>query len=598
MRGGSIMPITADEITISNFPDMVRKIIADKQVVGVQAIQNNPTDLFERAQSYGTQFANQSWGWGSNLWHRSAANTSVVNTEEELTDNHRELMLRVLEHIITRPMIQADASLGSPQSPARMHCRLYCDPQYPDIPYRWQQICFPADPAEQPDATLYFIPQYLGNPPMPNDPSKLLQVIRFPNHDYTICTASSYQGEVKKAFLSHWIRYCYLQGGTGEHAACREFTVKTPAGAEKRIVMGCWGLTGSGKSTHGMYVFNEQIYQRYEDEFGIDFSELLYDNYIRNDDVIGWFEYMVAGSERGSWTKTEGVTTSQAGIYEAAMSADALHENTEWDENGNPSFDVKLFQYHGMPNRNARSVLRLEDTGAFDGSVDSTAPPNMAVFISPGYLTDYAWLKLNDINFATKVLADGRTVGHPAQSQESIGETKYSSRYALPFTMGITNAQHLHRFREILHLRQADGEPIQVYQINTTGKVGAAYEWGITELNGKEYEMPRVRFEQTPDGPKAIGGTGPSLEETEVFLIQAARGAVQWQPHPLWGEKVLVPVSVPGITDQRLLELNPFTYRTTAEMEKLLHAQIVLSKYYNDIQCPGLDLDIYTAMDF
>ncbi|MCK4323136.1 MAG: phosphoenolpyruvate carboxykinase, partial [Armatimonadetes bacterium] len=130
------MPITADQITISNFPGLVRKTIADKQAVGIQALQNNPSDLLERAQTYGIQFANQSWGWGSNIWHRSAANTSVVNTEEELTDSHRQLMLRVLEHIITRPMIQTDANYGSPQSPARMHCRLYCDPQYPDIPYR------------------------------------------------------------------------------------------------------------------------------------------------------------------------------------------------------------------------------------------------------------------------------------------------------------------------------------------------------------------------------------------------------------------------------------------------------------------------------
>jgi len=592
------MPITADQITISNFPDLFRKIIADKQAVGIQALQNNPADLFERAQTYGIQFANQSWGWGSNIWHRSAANTSVVNSEEELTDSHRELMLRVLEHIITRPMIQADANYGSSQSPARMHCRLYCDPQYPDIPYRWKQICFPANPDEEPDATLFFIPQYLGNPPMPDDPSKLLQVIRFPNHNYTICTASSYQGEVKKAFLSHWIRYCYLQGGTGEHAACREFTVKTPDGTEKRIVMGCWGLTGSGKSTHGMYVLNDRVYQLYEEKFGIDLSEVCYNNHIKNDDVTGWFEHMVSGSEHGSWTKTEGVDPSQAGIYEAAMSSDALHENTEWDEDGNPTFDVKLFQYHGMLNRNARSVLRLEDTGAFNGTVDSTAPPNMAVFISPGYLADYAWLKIDDIDFATKVLADGRTVGHPAQSQEDVGETKYSSRYCLPFTMGVGNAEHLHRFREILHKRCAAGEPIEVYQINTTGKVGAAYEWHTLQLNGEEYEMPRVCFEQTPDGPKAIGGTGPSIEETEVFLMQAARGAVQWAPHPLWGEKVLTPVSVPGLTEQRLQELNPFTYRSAEEMEKLLRAQIILGKYYNDIQCPGLDPDIYTAMDF
>ncbi|MCK4324023.1 MAG: phosphoenolpyruvate carboxykinase (ATP), partial [Armatimonadetes bacterium] len=350
------MPTTIGHITIENFLHIFDEIVENKQRCGIEAIQNNPDDLLQRARSYGTQYKNSSWGWTSNIWSRSAQNTVVIDSEHELKNEHRTLMLKVLEQILCRPMIQVDANLGGPGSRAQMHCRLYCDPQYPDIPYRWQQICFPADPAEEPGATLYFIPQYLGNPPMPNDPGKLLQVIRFPNHDYTICTASSYQGEVKKAFLAHWIRYCYLQGGTGEHAACREFTVKTPDGEEERIVMGCWGLTGSGKSAHGMYVLNEQIYQLYKDEFGLDLSEICYDNYIKNDDVIGWFEHVVAGSERGSWTKTEGVDENQAGIYDAAMSAEALHENTEWDEDGNPSFDARLFQYHGMPNRNARSV--------------------------------------------------------------------------------------------------------------------------------------------------------------------------------------------------------------------------------------------------
>lgn len=592
------MPISADDITIANFPPLFHKIVQDKESARIEAIQNNPSDLFERAQSYGIQFANGSWGWGSNIWHRSAANTSVVDSEEELTDNHRQLMLRVLEHVITRPMIQADANLGSEDCPARMHCRLYCDPQYPDIPYRWQQICFPADAHQAPDATLYFIPQYLSNPPMPGASDRLLHVIRFPNHGYTICVGSSYQGEVKKAFLAHWIRYCYLQGGTGEHAACREFTVRTPEGSERRVVMSCWGLTGSGKSTHGMYIFNDQIYQRYKDEFGIDVSQICYDNYIKNDDVIGWFEDRVYGSEQGSWTKTEDVDESQPGIYDAAMSSRALHENTEWDDQGNVTFEVKRFQYHGMLNRNARSVLRLEDSGAFDGSVDSTRPPNMAVFISPGYLIDYAWLKINDINFAAKVLADGRTVGHPAQSQEGIGETKYSSRYCLPFTMGVTNAEHIHRFREILGKRWGQADPIEVYQINTTGKVGVAYQWRTVQLNGKEYEMPTVKFEQTGQGPKPIGGAGPSIEETALFLIQAARGAVQWQPHPVWGDKVLVPSSIPGITPERLAQFDPFTYRSRQEMERLLRAQILLGKYYNDIQCPGLRAEIHEAMDF
>ena len=79
--------------------------------------------------------------------------------------------------------------------------------------------------------------------------------------------------------------------------------------------------------------------------------------------------------------------------------------------------------------------------------------------------------------------------------------------------------------------------------------------------------------------------------------LQATRGAVQWDPHPLWGERVSVPVSVPGLDPERLREFDPFSYRSPEEMRKLLEAQIIQGNYYNDLQCPGLDPDIYHAMD-
>ncbi len=592
------MPITTGQITIESFRHIFAELIQDKEAAGIEAIQNNPDNLLERAQHYGVHYKNDSWGWGSNIWHRSEANTEVVASEHELKGHHRQLMLRVLEHIQGRPMIQVDANLGSPECPAQMHCRLYCDPQYPDIAYRWRQLCFPADPSQNPDAVLFFIPQYLGNPSIPDRAGQMLQVIRFPNHNYTISTASSYQGEVKKGFLSHWILHCYKQGGTGEHAALREFTVKTVRGDEKRVVMGVWGLTGSGKSTHGLYVFNEETIPVFRDRFGIDLSDIVYDQAIKNDDVIGWFEDRVYGAEWGAWTKTEGVGRHQQAIYRAGMSATALHENTEWDEDGQVSFAGERFQYHGQLNQNARSVLRLEDMGYFDGSVDSTEPSTTVVFISPGYTSDYAWLKLNDINFAAKVLADGRTVGHPAQSQEGAGETKYSSRYCLPFTMGVGNAHHVTRLQGFMRKRAEAGDPIEVYQINTTGKIGAKYEWDTVALNGQEYAVPRAIFKIKHGRKQPVGGTDPAIEETALFLIQATRGAVEYAPHPVWGEKVLVPTRVEGISHERLAQLNPYTYRTNEEMEALLQAQVALSKYYLRQQCPGLDRDIYYAMDF
>jgi len=591
------MPIDTDQISIESFPKLYEKIIADKRAAGVRALDVNPSDLLERSKVYGTQYANGSWGWSSNIWSRSAKQSDVVSLEDTLTPEHKVLMRSVLERILCTPMIQADANLGSPGSRVEMRCRLICDAQFPDLPYRWQQLNFAGEADKEPQATLFCIPHYLNNPKMPYS-DDMLRVIRFPNAGYSIVTVSSYQGEVKKGFLSHWIKYAYDCGGTGEHASLKECTVRRDDGSLHRVVMGCWGLTGSGKSTHGLYVITDAIAARFKKLFGVDMSKWVSDQAVKNDDITAWFEDAVYSPEKGAWTKTEDVDENQSGIYAAARMPHALHENTEWDENGDVSFQGKLFQYQGVLNRNARSVLQIADMGYFDGSVDSTEPPNMAVFISPGYIADFAWLKINDPYFAAKVLADGRTVGHPAQSLEGVGEEKYSSRYCLPFTMGLPSSAHVHRFLGFLENRWGTDNPLEVYQINTTGRVGGKYVWGKHLRGGNTIEAPRALFRNVNGKRVPDGGTGPSIEETELFLHQAARGAVEYEPHPIWGDKVLCPVRVPGLSDERLKELSPFTYRTKDEMRRLLHAQIHTSKYNLDKQCAGLDDEILEAMDF
>jgi hypothetical protein len=67
------MPISTDDITIESFPTLFDQIIEQKQKVGLTPIQNNPSDLLDRAKCYGTQFKNGSWNWASNIWSRSAA---------------------------------------------------------------------------------------------------------------------------------------------------------------------------------------------------------------------------------------------------------------------------------------------------------------------------------------------------------------------------------------------------------------------------------------------------------------------------------------------------------------------------------------------
>lgn len=588
-----------DDITIAGFKEAFKKIVQAKEESGITAILNNPSDLFERAKLYGTHFKNDSWNWASNIWHRSAAGSVVVENDDDLKYEHKLLMLRVLEHILAQgPLIQVDAIVGKPGTRAEMRCRLYCDPQFPDIAYRWSQICFASTPETEPDVEFFCIPHYLGNPNVPGT-NQMLRVLRFPHHNYSIVTCSSYQGEVKKGFLSHWIFHVYKRGGTGEHASLREFTVKKVDGSKKRVVVCVWGLTGAGKSTHGMYIFDKRNAPIYEKNFGVNPLDYVSDQVLKNDDIVAVFEDQVIGSEKGSWTKTEDINEMQIAIWKAANSPRALHENTEFGQNGNPSFKGELFQYFGMFNRNARSVFYLEDTGFFDGDVASSGPLNVAVFISPGYFTDYAWLKIQDPTFAAKVLADGRTLGHPAQSVEVAGLVRFVSRYCLPFTMGVESAKHVVRFYEFLKKRLEKGDPIEVYQFNTTGKIGTKYTWTRKKLRGEEIDLPEPVFELTPDGVrKAVGGTRPTIEETEFFLLQAVRGAVEYEPHPIWGEKVLAPAKVEGMSEKRLRELNPFTYRSPEEMRRLLKAQIQLSKIYLKEQCLNLPIFIRDAMDF
>ncbi|MCD6421593.1 MAG: phosphoenolpyruvate carboxykinase, partial [Thaumarchaeota archaeon] len=206
--------------------------------------------------------------------------------------------------------------------------------------------------------------------------------------------------------------------------------------------------------------------------------------------------------------------------------------------------------------------------------------------------------KIADPAFAAKVLADGRTIGHPAQARDAFGVV-FATRYCKPFTIGVPSTKHVLRFYEMLKKRIEKGDPIEVYQFNTTGRIIARYTWTRTRMGDEEIEVPQPIFKTRPDGFKEpVGGTSPTIEETELFILQAARGAVEYEPHPVWGEKVLIPVEVEGLSWERLRQLMPTTYLSMNEFKRLLKAQIRLSKYYLDQQCPGLPPEIYNAMDF
>jgi len=587
-----------DSMSPSLFLKAFKDIMRLKESAGLTPYLDNPDDLLMRASLYAVRYRNGSLGWASNIWSRSPGNTVVVLDDSDMVYEYKLFLVRVLEHILAQgPLIKVDRYIGKPGSGLEMYTTVYVDPQFPDIAYRWSQLYFPVDRVREPDTRIFVVPHYLGNPYIPGS-DKMLMIMRFPNHGYTVITVSSYMGEVKKSGLIHWIYHVYRRGCTGEHAALREFRVKTVDGSIKNVVLAIWGLTGSGKSTHGLYIWDRVNSKKYIEYFGVDPLEYVVSQRIVNDDIIAICRDRVVGSEYGCWTKTEDLSPEQRAIYNGVLSRYALHENTEFDIDGYPSFNGILYRYYGALNRNARSVIRLQDTGYFDGDVESSAPLNTAIFLSPGYFTDYAWVKIVDPAYAAYILACGRTIGHPAQSREYTGRVRYVARYAQPFTVGVDDTHHITRFYEYLKYRYESGDPIEIYQFNTTGRIIAKYRWVDKELDGEVIEAPEPILIKDESGvPKPLGGEQPTIEETELFILQAVRGAVKYKPHPIYPDKILIPVEVPGIDRDRLYKLMPTTYLTRKEFKKLIEAQVKESKYWLKRNTPNLPREIMEAAD-
>jgi len=613
-----------ENLTMESFKDTYKTIIEWKKTQSVSPIIPEPDDdtIRKWMKPYSLDFKNGSVGVHPNIESRSKANTYVVDTNNDLEKSSRMLMLYVLELMIKTPLIQTDQYVGT-HDMVRMHRRSYVDGRFASA-ILMSHVLFPkAPPSEEPDAETLFLPSYWPmhlNPKIPGTDLPMA-VMRMSDTMISIVTGTHYGGEWKKDALTQWNKFVFEKGGLGEHASLKEMEVKYEGNDERikkflkdgwrRITLQVYSLTGGGKSTHGLYVLSKENKHLYQEKFGIDLTDITKNQFIKNDDMtgtgfidkIGTDLDRVYSPEQGSWTKTEDVDINQIGIYKAGMASHAFHENTEWDTEGNPSFAGTLYRYGGRLNQNARTTLRLQDTGFFDGNVNSTGPSNMIIFVSPGYLTDFAWVKIQDLDIAAAIYGAGRTVGHPAQSAKGIGEEKFSPNYNDPFIMGKehTAANRTIRYREYFENRrkaadEGSSEPLEIYLINTTGKIGTK----ITSENGKNFK-PVFEEVKRPDGTikkKPVGGTGPTIEETELFIHMAAAGRVKYEPHPIYGKKVLIPVKVPGLSDKRIKELNPFNHHDMDIIKAMLKEQVDRTKAVFDKKLKGLPQNIYNALDF
>jgi hypothetical protein len=62
--------------------------------------------------------------------------------------------------------------------------------------------------------------------------------------------------------------------------------------------------------------------------------------------------------------------------------------------------------------------------------------------------------------------------------------------------MGVDNSTHVTRFCELLKGRTDSKDPIDVYLINTTGRVGTEFDWVEVKLKDKTIQKPKTRFKK------------------------------------------------------------------------------------------------------
>ena len=123
------------EMSIENFIKSFHNILEWKKKNNWNPYYDNPSkdELLQRARWYGSIYKNGSFGWTSNIWSRSKANTSVVEDNSQLTDEHKILMLRSLEYVLApNPLIKVDGNYGANPRVA-MHTTIYNDGRYPDL---------------------------------------------------------------------------------------------------------------------------------------------------------------------------------------------------------------------------------------------------------------------------------------------------------------------------------------------------------------------------------------------------------------------------------------------------------------------------------
>ncbi|MBX6377472.1 MAG: phosphoenolpyruvate carboxykinase (ATP) [Clostridia bacterium] len=480
----------------------------------------------ERTTRYGSA------SYVSQVRNRSAKNTYVVGDglalgvqQQRLAESEAlPLIADVHRYLEGADLIQVDCHLGQ-HSARRLACRLYVTRPFARIAFMWHQLLFPGSPDVEPQLVTVFVPEW---------PERRILVL--PEARTTYVLGTDYFGEAKKSFLRMAMYEAKLDGGLGFHAGSKLLRVTGGDGRPRQVGFLLFGLSGTGKTTLTVH------------DHGLVEPEGVV---IRQDDVVLMnAEAYCYGTENGFYLKTEGLDPSQAVLYAAATSPQAILENCRVAEDGSVDFaDTSLTS-------NGRCVVPRRAVRGTDDEVDLPRADRL-VFITRRHDVVPPVARLTAEQAAAFFML-GESIETSAGDPSRAGQSKREVG-TNPFIIG-PEAEEGNRLLAILR-RHPD---IECYLLNT-GYVGARSSTGE-------------------------GGVKIRVADSVGILTRIARGSIRWTKDPDWGYQV--PAAMDGVD---IDAYDPRRYLAGDEYRRRVDAlrrerQEWLARF------PGLDPDIAAAI--
>ncbi len=261
-----------------------------------------PDEAGARAKQFGTRTALGNYNYVSTVKNLSTALTvylgspavesgSYTQKKRDIKKGAPDTVRLVHNYLKNAPLIRMECAMGQ-GSDFVPRCSLYVSTYRKEsvrLAHMVAETLFPADGATQPDLTVILIPEWQ---------EKERQILVFPEAGVTYILGTDYYGEAKNAFLRMAMWSAKQQGMLGLHAGTKIIRARRPDGTLRKLGMIMFGIAATGKTTHSCH--NHGLTGPGE---GVEIAQ---------DDVVFWRrDGSAAGSERGLYIKTEGLTPAE-----------------------------------------------------------------------------------------------------------------------------------------------------------------------------------------------------------------------------------------------------------------------------------------------